>query len=144
MSDNPNTLGRYEPDPLEPETTYTRSQIRNRRILFWLGIFVWVVILMIPLSVFMLSILGEASFSVPGNYPGNEVRIWMVMELDERGIAYSRPSIADRTDDSLSVQTTVRYMLWQGQGEHIQYCQVYERDDGDRWTTSSNYEGPCS
>jgi len=123
---------------------YTHREIFVRRVLFYGGIVGWVLLLMIPFSVFMLSIMGEFTFNLPGDYPESELRIWMVMEQDERGIAYSYGRVSDRSESSLAVQQTVRYVLWEGESEYIQFCQLYSRTGSeDGWTFEVSEEGRC-
>ena len=124
--------------------TYSRRELIMKRVLFYAGVLLWVVILMIPLSVMVLAMRGEFRFNLPGNAPNREMRIWMVMEKDNRGIAYSRPFVASRGDDVLAVQTDVRYLLWEGEGEAISYCQTYTREDANAsWSMAESLEGAC-
>lgn len=141
MREIPDTI---DPADLPEQPTYSRQEVRRKRILFWVGITVWVLLLMIPFSFVMLAFVGEFSFVVPGNFPDNRARVWMVMEKDERGVAYSVPSVAARQDTSLQVQTNVRYLLWEGENEALQYCQTYTRDDTSAaWVFESSNEGTC-
>jgi hypothetical protein len=130
--------------PADEQRTYSRGEVRRKRILFWLGIAGWVVVLMIPFSLVMLAVMGEFSFPVLGNFPDNRARVWMVMERDERGVAYSVPSVAAREETSLAVQTNVRYLLWEGENEALQYCQTYTRESSaDAWALAGSSEGAC-
>ena len=125
--------------------TYTRREILIRRILFYGGIALWVLVLMIPFMLLMLSILREITIDLPGSYPESELRVWMVMERDARGIGYSIPQVQANDDDlSLTVQQNIRYLLWEGENERIAYCQTYERESTNAlWASVSAVEGAC-
>jgi hypothetical protein len=148
MSDQSNQVIPQEPGASSAgdtaTRTYTRREIMVKRGLFYGGVLLWVVILLIPLSVMVLAIRGEFRFNLPGNAPNREMRVWMVMEKDERGIAYSRPFVASREDLSIDVQTDVRYLLWEGEGEAISYCQSYNREsEAAGWELAGSTEGVC-
>lgn len=116
-----------------------------QRFFFWLGIAFWVVIFCIPFFFVVLAMRGEMSFGLPDDYPDSRLRIWLVMEPRERGIAYSLPRVVERGADNaaLAVQTGVRYLLWEGDEQPIRYCQIY-RDVSGVWVQESQYEGECS
>ncbi len=115
----------------KPTKTYTLREVRMRRALFWGGIVLWVVILMIPFLFVVLALRGEVSFGLAGDFPDNELRIWMVMEPRERGIGYSSPVVIAEDDTTLQVETRVRYLLWEGDNEALAYCYTYTRDSAD-------------
>jgi hypothetical protein len=149
MSDQPNQVTLHEPVASSASTeavarTYTRRELAVKRGLFYGGVLLWVVILLIPLSVMLLAIRGEFRFNLPGDLPNREVRVWMIMEKDERGIVYSRPFVADRNTDAIVMQTNVRYMLWEGESEVVSYCQTYTRAGGaESWQMEESLEGSC-
>lgn len=117
--------------PTDAPRTYTRRQVFVRRVLFWLGIVAFVIVASLPLLLVTLSMRGEFTFGVPGDFPENQARVWMVMEPNARGIAYSWPRLAAEGTDLLQVETTVRYLLWEGENEVIRYCQTYTRSSSD-------------
>jgi len=123
--------------------TYTRRELVVRRVVFWGGIVVWVLVLSLPLLVVMLAMRGEITVGVPGDYPDSEVRVWMIMERDQRGVGVSRPVVASRTDSALQVQMNVRYLLWEGESEAARYCVTYTRA-GEGWQMAGTVEGACS
>lgn len=148
MADQQNQVIPHEPGMAAGgETTpptYTRREVALRRALFYGGVVLWVVILLVPLSVMVLAIVGEYRFNLPGNAPHREMRVWMVMEKDERGIAYSRPFVAAREAERIDVQTNVRYLLWEGDEETVSYCQTYTRQTStEPWALAGSSEGAC-
>jgi len=131
--------------PNDTPRIYTRREIFVRRVLFWLGILAFVAVASIPLLLVLLSMMGDFVFDVPGDFPNDEARVWMVMEPRERGVAYSVPGVVERTADTLRVETTVRYLLWEGTNEFIQYCQTYTRaDENAAWAAAEMSTNPCN
>lgn len=125
--------------------TYTRREIFVRRVLFWAGILAFVLVASLPLLMFMLAVRGEITFNAPGDFPDDQVRVWMVMEPDERGVAYSLPGVVTDDGDRLQVETTVRYLLWEGENEVLRYCQTYTRPDSEgAWSMSATESEACS
>jgi len=148
MSDQSNQVVPREPgaSSMSENTpvTYSRREVIVKRALFYGGVLLWVVILLIPLSVMLLAIRGEFRFDLPGDAPNREMRVWMVMEKDQRGIAYSRPFVVDRDTEEIAVQTNVRYMLWEGDSETVSYCQSYTREGAAAsWAMAGSTEGAC-
>lgn len=129
-------------EAMDASATMTLREAWLRRIGFWVGLVIWILILMIPSCMFWLAISGEIKVSLPGDVPDNQLRIWTVMEPRERGIAYSLPRTHSRDDSTMSVQTTVRYLLWEGEAASVRYCQLYQRD-GDDWESAGVSEGGC-
>ncbi len=128
----------------EPKRTYTLREVRVRRALFWGGIVLWVVILLIPFLFVVLALRGGVAFGLLGDFPENEFRIWMVMEPRERGIAYSSPTITAKDDTQLEVETRVNYLLWEGDNEALAYCYTYTRDDAESdWALAGVSEQAC-
>ncbi len=145
MSEERNPLpGVVDLPPEEQPRLYTRREVRRRRVLFWLGIAAWVVVLLIPFFIVMLAVRGEFSVTLPGEAPDNQLRVWMVMEPRERGIAYSAPTVAAQDALELQVQTNVRYLLWEGENEALSYCTIYTRESADaEWQFAEGVEGVC-
>lgn len=149
MSDSTNSITKQDaPAELPPEAppkVYTRGEILVRRVLFYLGIGFWVLVLMIPFTFVVLAMRGEVSVNLPGDYPDSRLRVWMVMEPRERGIGYSLPRVVERDDDiALTVQTNVRLMMWEGESEALAYCNVFTRPDAESdWTSEAATEGEC-
>lgn len=138
----------YEQKPSGTEETsprvYTTRELVLRRVLFYAGIAVWVVILSIPFFFVVLGMRGEMSIPLAGDFPENRLRIWMVMEPYERGIGYSLPRVAERSDVELHVETQVSYLMWEGEGENAVYCQQYTQDsDSATWIMADTAEGRC-
>lgn len=103
----------------------------------------WFLLLLVPCALFFFAVQQE--FTVPlGGAPGQELRVWLVMEPRTRGIAYSIGQVAQQTDSDLCVQTGTSYVLWAGRPENTTYCECYERSAADQpWAYLSSTQGAC-
>ena len=57
-----------------------------------------------------------------------EDRLWLVNEAEARGLGYSAARvISDQsaTDGPVCVRTRVRFWLWTGTGEPVEFCECY-------------------
>lgn len=105
----------------------------------------WFLILLLPCFLIVLATQGEIRVSL-GDLPGQDARVWLVMEIDQRGIATSLPSVRSASGEAdVCLQTAVNYLLWVGDGaeESVHYCQCFAGAD-DNWTLVSSSEGDCS
>ncbi|MEL6272306.1 MAG: hypothetical protein AAFV33_25545 [Chloroflexota bacterium] len=142
MTEQPQLTGAVDmPEDVQPERVWTRREVMIRRFWFWVGIIAWIVTLLIPFFLVVLAMRGQVEVNLPGDVPEN-LRVWMVMEKDERGVAYSLPTVAERSDEELQVQTNVRYLLWEGENESLAYCSTYSRVEGD-WQLAGVSEVAC-
>ena len=147
MTQPPNHPAPYSADPsisagLSLKTQQLlRQMLATIRVAFY--VFVWVIFMSIPILFVMMAIVGEFRFQAIGVPKDEVVRIWLVREPKERGFGFSIPSVVDRMDDELYVQTNVNYLLWQGTGESVSYCMGYQRSERE-WQQFSISEGKCN
>ena len=124
------------PDPAPPRS-------RRRRIGCWLAVIFWFALLLTPCALFYFAVQGETTIRT-GGAPGQELRIWLVMEPRTRGFGISNGAVASQTDTALCVQTTTTYVLWAGRGQNAAYCECYERPDpGQPWAYLASTQGSC-
>lgn len=123
---------------------------RRRRPLRRLGctllLLIWFVVLLLPCGLFLLAVRGELSLTV-GDLPDQELRLWLVMEIDQRGIGTSIPAVYPSGDsNAVCMETVVRYFFWHGEGEApIVYCECFDRPDAEaNWSYFSTQEGNCT
>ncbi len=127
-----------EPTPAPPR----RSPIR--RIGCGCLLIGWFVILLLPCALIVLAVQQQIVIST-GSAPGQETRIWLISEPTERGFGISTASARQTGDDTLCVQTNVRFLLWAGQADPLSYCECYARTNaGDPWTLTGSSEDTCS
>lgn len=92
---------------------------------------VWFLLVLTPCALGILATQGEITVNL-GSVPGQQLRAWLIMEPDERGIGLSSPATVNTSrENALCMQTDVRYLLWEGEAESVSYCECYARDSAD-------------
>lgn len=101
----------------------------SRRVGCTLGFILWVFVMLLPCT--FCALLTQGQIVVPtGSLPGQELRIWLIMDADQRGFGVSSASKRSQTFIDLScVDTSVGFFLWEGKGESNQYCECYRQDE---------------
>lgn len=91
-----------------------------RRSIYTLITLVWLFIMLLPAFAFLLAARGQLQV---GSSPQNQVRFFMLQQPDAEGIGveWTRPI---RQQDNCS-RTSVRYLLWEGEGESVATCRCY-------------------
>lgn len=125
-----------------PETLPRRRPLRRTGCI--LGLLIWFAILLLPCFLIVLAVQGEITLTT-GSAPGQQTRLWLVSEPDERGLAVSSAAVTERGSNALCVETSVRFYLWAGQAEPSLYCECYERTSADApWTTTGTANAACA
>ncbi len=109
---------------------------------------VWFLMLSLPLGFFILAIEGQITLAhgsdVPDRHEHPRIQVRLVTEIDYRGLQFTNSTIDQQNDLTLCVQTNVRYLLWQGEGETATFCDCYTRPDiADEWLFESTTTGQC-
>ncbi|MFN8379027.1 MAG: hypothetical protein U0452_10185 [Anaerolineae bacterium] len=116
---------------------------RKRRLGCTVLIILWFALLLVPCGLFYFAVQQEVTVPL-GGAPGQELRVWLVMEPRTRGLGYSLGHVAIQTDSQLCVQTSTSYLLWAGRPENTVYCECYARSAADEaWTYLSSTQGAC-
>jgi len=117
---------------------------RKRRIGCAILIILWFALLLVPCGLFYFAVQQE--FTIPlGGAPGQELRVWLVMEPRTRGLGTSVGQVASQSGLELCVQTTTTYLLWAGRPENATYCECYARSQPDQpWSYLNNAPGACA
>lgn len=114
-----------------------------RRIGCIILLILWFVVLLTPCLLLTLATQGEIRVST-GGAPGQEVRVWVVMEAETRGLGVSTGTISSQTPTDICVETNINYLLWSGREAPITYCDCYERpNDSVSWTLNGTTTGTC-
>ncbi len=113
-----------------------------------LGLLLWMVFLMLPLGLFILAIEGDITIYHGGGVPERlehpRLQIRLVSEIDYRGLNVNTSSVNRSGSNTMCIQTDVRYLLWQGDGEAATYCDCYGRSDTESaWVFESTAAGQC-
>ncbi|MBE2270327.1 MAG: hypothetical protein IAE80_18980 [Anaerolinea sp.] len=125
-----------------PVTPARRSPIR--RIGCTVLLIFWFTLLLLPCALFVLATQGEISIS-QGGLPGQHIRLWLINEMDERGLGVSSTSVTQTDPNAACIQTNASFLLWAGQAEPLSYCDCYVRADADSaWQSASTAAGECA
>ncbi|NDJ60979.1 MAG: hypothetical protein GYB67_07630 [Chloroflexi bacterium] len=127
----------------EPAPSPPRRRI-FRRFGCGLGLVLWIVLLFVPCALFTLAIQQEIVIS-QGSAPDQQIRIWLIMDADQRGLGVSSTSVQQSAEHALCVQTDTRFLLWQGQEDPLTYCQCYARETGEAaWAYQGTHADACT
>jgi len=111
-------------------------------------IVLWFTFLLTPLLLFVLAIEGEITIAhgagIPDRHEHPRLQIALVMEVDFRGLRITNSTIDRPGDNEMRVQTNVRFLLWQGEGEPASFCDRYRRESPESsWQLESTVMGSC-
>lgn len=131
--------------PAAAATPASRRRRPLRRIGCIAALVIWFAILLLPCFIFTLAMRGEITVSM-GDMPDQALRIWLIMEIEQRGVGISTPSVHQGAEGAACLQTDVRYFLWQGEAaEPVAYCECYTREDGAaNWSYVRTLQGGCA
>ncbi len=93
-----------------------------RRILYTFIVFLWLIVMSLPIVMFVLGARGELQF---GSTPQNHLRLFLVREEEADGVGFQwTRRVSGQTECS---RTTVVYWVWEGkQQDTVQYCQCFD------------------
>jgi hypothetical protein len=97
-----------------------------RRLLYGVIFIIWLVVMSFPVFAFLLATQGEIQF---GNEPRSHLRLFLLQEPDVGGIGveWTRSFLRQPTCS----QTTVTYVLWEGEGDNVSFCHCYDALTGE-------------
>lgn len=111
-----------------------RSILRRPGCLF--GLILWCIVMLLPFAMVILAVESHITWShgkgMPERAEHPRLEIRLLSEIDYRGLSITNSSIKFEDDTNMSVQTNVRFFLWEGEGESVIYCDYYEYSD-DEW-----------
>ena len=141
MSDEPALLPADEAEnPVTPQRP-RRSPLA--RLGCGVALVIWGLLLLTPCFFITLAVRGEISLDT-GPAPEQRLRIWLIMEADERGLGISTTSSVPQADLTC-IQTDVRFVLWEGEAEPVSYCHCYEHPpDSDTWNLQAVTSNTCT
>lgn len=115
-----------------------------RRVGCITALIVWFLILLLPCFLVVLAVQQEITIST-GSAPGQQLRLWLISEPDQRGIALSTASVRETDPNAICVQTNIQFLLWSGSAEPLVYCDCFEREsDSAAWSATSTTSGECT
>lgn len=92
-----------------------------RRFIYLLIAVAWLGVMSLPALAVILAVQGQIQL---GDDARHHLRLFALQEPEVRGIGieWTRPL---RRQPNCS-RTTVSYLLWQGEGENVAFCQCYD------------------
>jgi len=108
-----------------------------------IALVIWFSVLLLPCLLIVMATQQEVVIST-GGAPGQNIRLWLISEIDERGFAFSSASVSQRSESLTCVQTDVRFLLWAGKADPVSYCECYERDSAGNLAFIEATEGVCA
>jgi len=106
-----------------------------RRVAYFVVLVVWLIVMCLPMLAFVLAMRGEFNL---GGQENRHVRVFLVQGDEEDGIGFEWTRSAAK--DSKCLNSSVRYLLWEGDAEKVNadYCQCFSSID-----RQNLYDGPC-
>lgn len=136
-----------------PENIEYVVTVKKRTPLQRLGcglmIVVWLLVMMLPMVMIVLAVEGEIIIAHTGDVPDKHehprLRVDLIMEIDYRGLQITNSTIARDGETNICIQTNVRYLLWQGEGDPARFCDCYMRPGAEAdWSLESTVTESCS
>lgn len=121
-----------------------RARTGIRRILRFVLVLLWLVLILTPCLALTLASQGEIRLR-SGPAPEEELRLWLVQDAQRAGLAISNVA---RHDYELSkcFQTEARFLLWRGQQLDEEtattFCSCYDKQD-ETFQRQEVVTGPC-
>lgn len=124
-------------------------QSRVGRVIFGIFVVLWFMILLLPCALFSLAFGGEIRIW-HGDIPEREAHplllVNLVMDVDNRGLQFTRSTLHDASDTAVCIQTNVNYITWatDGSAQAAVYCDCYARADQDAaWQLAETRTDAC-
>jgi hypothetical protein len=118
-----------------------------RRVGCGVAVILWALFMLIPGFLLLLAVQNEVIIWHGSGVPEPEahplLQVKLLMEIQTRGVSITTSSLQAGANHQTCMQTHVRYVLWQGQGENVSYCDCYTRAEGDTWQFISTVSGSC-
>ncbi len=108
----------------------------------------WFLFLLTPCALLYMARAGEFTIPSGADVPDPEqhplLKVELIMQRDSRGLLIMRSGVHSQTDTDLCLQTYIDYLLWDGDGEPVRYCDCYQRDsEPASWSLSTSTSGAC-
>jgi hypothetical protein len=126
--------------------------VHHKRRAWWkrpsclVQLILWMSIMMLPAVFMVLAFQGDITFyhrgDIPNKFQHPFLQVKLIMEEDYRGLSLTNASVLHDDADNLCVETSIRFLLWEGQGEPATYCQCYTRSN-EAWQPVDSEQGTC-
>ncbi len=115
---------------------------RLKRLGCGLLLVLWFLVLLTPCALIALATQGEIVLT-HSDVPNDDLRIWLIQEAGQRGIAVSNARRVDAANATTCTLTDVRFLLWQGTGGEAQhYCSCYAHQETG-WSSVAEGDAAC-
>lgn len=140
------------PPPFNEETMEAELPAPQRGCLGRLGcgaiFFIWLFFILLPTFLLILAFQGEIGFWHGGDMPEPEAHpmllVRLVMDIENQGFSVTSSSVSEQTETAICVQTHVRFLLWEGDGDSVGYCDCYTRASArTSWLYNTSTPGSC-
>ncbi|MBC8099657.1 MAG: hypothetical protein H7Y11_09455 [Armatimonadetes bacterium] len=148
-------MGRTVPevDVNEDETAIPLPAPRKRGVVGRVGcvgaLLLWLIVILFPAFLLVLAVQGEVTVwhgsdvPEPGLHPLLQVNL--LMEIQTRGVSITTSTPSTQPGDLTCMQTEVRFVLWQGTGDNVGYCDCYTRANAQApWQFVRMGQGACA
>jgi hypothetical protein len=133
------------------EPIVVKQKLTPRGCAWRLGcVMIWLPFMLLPMCLLVLAVQGEVALWHNTQFPDGEehpfLQAKLQMDIDTRGLNITRSYISSGNADNTAVcvQTSVRFVLWQGTGDPVDYCDCYARDSADGpWNFETRAQGIC-
>lgn len=103
----------------------------------------WFALLLTPCFLLVLAANQEIRLS-QGELPGQELRIWLIMEAEQRGLGLSGTSTTYSGDNAVCMTTSMNFVLWAGREDPLSYCECFVRSGPEAaWTPTEMLPDAC-
>ena len=153
MSESSTAPRRAKPEPpaLSEAELPRRGRSKARRLGCGLALLFWFSALLAPCALFYLAANGEIRLQhrdIPQPHAHPLLLISLVSEAEDRGLRIESSWIADAAADeeTLCVETAVRFLLWEHRGgnQNVSFCDCYMRQDAEAdWEFATTAGGVC-
>jgi hypothetical protein len=107
-----------------------------------IALIIWLLVMLIP-CLFITLAFQEEIVIRQGDLPNQVFRVWLINEARHRGLGLSTTSVQlSEQENSVCIQTNVRFLLWIGDSESTSYCECYA-SDGDELEFTGSEPGLC-
>lgn len=111
------------------------------------GLVVWFILMLLPLFFFILAVEGDITLHHRGDIPDKHehplFQISLIMTVDYRGFGITNSTLHHSGEDDICIETNVRYILWQGNGDPATFCDCYTRAENDTWSLTGTTLTGC-
>lgn len=108
---------------------FTIMSRQLRRILYGLAFLFWLIAITFPFFAIFLAARGQVEIGSPAE---RHLRVFLVQETEQQGVGveWARPYRGETPDDVSCLQTRVVYLMWEGEGDNVAYCNCYDAGGG--------------